>query len=123
MKKEEAGYATEAIKQKVKKTLPLKLKEHRKKAGLTTYEVGAMLDKNQSTVALWETGRTIPDVPTLLKLCDIYKIADSSFFLENEPPEDLKEISKSERELIKLWRNCPDTVKAAIKTLLKNINK
>ena len=123
MENQKVGYTTEAIKKKVKETLPLKLKEYRKKAGLTTYEVGAMLDKNQSTIALWETGRTIPDVPTLLTLCDIYKIADSSFFLEQEPPKNSREISKSERELIKLWRQSPDTVKAAIKTLLKNINK
>jgi len=113
----------EAIKRQVKETLPKRLKEFRKKAGLTTYDVGKMLEKNQSTVALWETGRTTPDVTTLLQLCNIYKIADSSFFLEYAPPCDLKEISKSERELVKLWRKSPDTVKAAIKTLLKNINK
>ena len=122
MEKEKNGYASNLIKEKVKKTIPLKLKEYRKKAGLTTYEIGAMLGKNQSTIALWETGRTIPDVPTLLTLCDIYKVGDSSFFLEHQPPADSKEISKSERELIKLWRQSPDTVKAAIKTILKNIN-
>lgn len=123
MENQKVRYATETIKQKVKETLPQKLKDYRKKAGLTTYEVGELLNKNQSTIALWETGRTIPDVPTLLQLCNIYKIADSSFFLENEFADDLKEISKSEKELIKLWRKSPTTVRAAIKTLLKECNK
>lgn len=123
MENVKAGCTTETIKNKVKKTLPKRLKEYRQKAGLTTYELGQMLNKNQSTIALWETGRTIPDIPTLLQLCSIYKIADSSVFLENETPIEIKDITRAERELITLWRNSNDYVKAAIKTLLKECNK
>lgn len=123
MKKQTAAYTTEAIKTSIKKTLPLKLKEYRNKAGLTTYEVGQILKKNQSTVALWETGRTMPDIPTLLQLCNIYKIADPGVFLENEIPANTKDITRAERELIKLWREAKPYLKMAIKTLLKECSK
>jgi len=123
MENKNAGYTTEAIRESLVKILPQKLKEYRNKAGLTMYDVGKILEKNQSTVAFWETGRTIPDIPTLLQLCNLYKIPDASVFLENVSQSDFKDITRAERELIKLWRCSKPHIRAAVKTLLKECNE
>lgn len=114
------------IKYRIKEILPRKLKEYRNKAGYTTYDIGSLLNKNQSTVAQWETGRTLPDIPTLLQLCQLYKISNAAVFLDLtdavEPELNSKDISRSERELIDLWRKSKPHVRASIKTLLKECN-
>ena len=47
------------------------MKELRKKRGLTQTEVATLLGVKQSTVAMWETGKSIPNTNTLLLLVDI----------------------------------------------------
>lgn len=46
-----------------------KIKEIRLKKGLTQLELAESIKKNQSDIARWEKGHTIP------KLCNIHKIA------------------------------------------------
>ena len=112
-------YTVEAI----EKILPQKLKAFRKNSGLTTAQVGAMLNRTASAVTLWETGKALPDVNVLLKLCDIYKINDLNEFLENNVPLEMKSLARSEQELISLWRKAPSSIKASIKTILKQCSK
>ncbi|MBQ8476314.1 helix-turn-helix transcriptional regulator [bacterium] len=107
----------------IEKILPEKLKIFRKISGLTTAQVGKALNKTASAVTLWETGKALPDVNILLKLCDIYKVADLNDFLETSMPPDIKSLARSEQELIKLWRQSSNSVKTAIKTILKQCNK
>ena len=121
------GYASESIKKNVaeaiEEILPTKLRSFRKKSGLTTNDVGEMLKKTPSTVTMWETGKSLPDVETLFNLCNIYKIADINDFFDTGVSPDIKSLARSEQELIMLWRKSPTTVRAAIKTLLKECNK
>ncbi len=119
MKKEDEIYTVRAI----EKILPEKLKSFRKKQGLTTAQVGELLSKTPSAITLWETGKALPDVNTLLKLCNIYKVADLNEFLEPATPPDTLSLAKSEQELIKLWRNSPTNLKIAVKTILKQCAK
>ena len=119
MKNQKGIYTVKAIEE----ILPEKLKTFRKLAGLTTAQVGTLLNKTPSAVTLWETGKALPDVNTLLKLCDIYKIADLNEFLEINPPIEIKTLLKSEQELIKLWRGANSSIKTAVKTILKQCQK
>ncbi len=119
MKNKEGIYTVQAIEE----ILPDKLKTFRKLAGYTTAQVGALLNKTPSAVTLWETGKALPDVNTLLKLCNIYKIADLNEFLDTNIAPDIKSLAKSEQELIKLWRRANPSLKTAIKTILKQCNK
>ena len=107
----------------VEKILPEKLKQLRKKSGLTTAQVGKTLNKTPSAITLWETGKALPDVNVLLKLCEIYKVSDLNEFIDNAIILDNESLSRSETELIKLWRAAPNSIKAAIKTILKQCNK
>ncbi len=119
MKNQNGIYTAKAI----EKILPEKLKAFRKLSGLTTAQVGEMLNKTPSAVTLWETGKALPDVNTLLKLCSIYKIADLNEFLDTYTAPDIKTLAKSEQEIIKLWRNASPSLKSAVKTILKQCNK
>ena len=112
-------YTPEAI----EKILPEKLKEFRKMSGLTTAQVGKILNKTPSAVTLWETGKALPDVNVLLKLCEIYKVDDLNEFLDTKTPIEIKSLARSEQELIALWRNASNHIKAAIKTILKQCSK
>ncbi len=115
MKNDNQIYTAQAI----EKILPEKLKSFRKKQGLTTTQVGELLHKTPSAITLWETGKALPDVNTLLKLCNIYKVADLNEFLDTNIPPDALSLAKSEQELIQLWRSSPTNLKIAVKTILK----
>ena len=119
MKREGKIYTPEAI----EKILPQKLKLFRKNQGLTTEQVGKLLNKTASAVTLWETGKSLPDVNTLIKRCEIYKVADLNDFLDQTAPLEAQCLASSEQELIRLWRKAPSSVKTAIKTILKQIGK
>ena len=119
MKKEENIYTPKAI----EKILPEKLKFFRKQSGLTTAQVGALLNKTPSAVTLWETGKALPDVNTLLKLCNIYKVADLNDFLDTKINPDTKTLARNEQELITLWRRSPLPLRTAVKTILKQCSK
>ena len=108
-------YTTDTI----SKLLPERLKFFRNKARLTTYDVGEKLNKTPSTVTLWETGKAQPDVKTILKICNIYKISDVNELIGNTEKVEIKNLNRTEQELIQLWRNSKPHVRAAIKTLLK----
>lgn len=47
------------------------IKNLREKAGYTQTELAKMMGLRQSTIAMWETGRTKPKVDNLIKLCKI----------------------------------------------------
>ena len=107
--------------QAIEKILPEKLKEFRKNSGLTTAQVGKILNRTPSAITLWETGKALPDVNVLLKLCEIYKVSDLNDFLDVSMPLEAKQLARSEQELIRLWRESSNSIKAAIKAILKHI--
>lgn len=119
MSEEKYPYSTD----KIKKILPEKLKNFRKNSGLTTNEVGKLLNKTASAVTLWEKGKAMPDVETLLKLCKIYNIDDINAFLTYNMSLNPNSLSRPENELIFLWRKAKPPIRAAIKTILKEAVK
>ena len=90
-------------------------------SGMTTNEVGQALNKTSSTVTMWEKGKSMPDIGTLFKLRKLYGISDLNEFFDEELPFELKSLTKSEQELIFLWRKAPSSVRASIKNILKHI--
>lgn len=108
----------------ITKILPKKLKFFRLKAKLTTQEVGNYLNKTASTITMWEKGKAIPSIETLLKICNLYKISDINELVEINTEEINKNIShtnlnRTEQNLIKLWRSVQPHIRAAITTILK----
>lgn len=109
--------------EEIEKNLPEKLKKFRAISGLTTNEVGKALNKTPSTITMWEKGKATPDIGTLFKLRKLYGISDLNEFFDEQTLPDLKSLTKTEYELITLWREVPSDARASIKNLLKHIKK
>ena len=56
------------------KAMSLFLKELRKERGLTQEQAAEALFVSSKTVSRWETGATIPDLETLVKLAEFYQV-------------------------------------------------
>lgn len=52
------------------------LKERRKAAGYTQQELGTMIGVDQSTIHLWEAGKTKPRKAHLAELAKLYKCSE-----------------------------------------------
>ena len=64
-----------AAKQPVKLLLPKRLKQLRGFHMLTQNEIAPVLHINRSTYAYYETGRTRPELETLVKLARFYSVS------------------------------------------------
>lgn len=125
MQKEKNTYTSDVLKtpKEIEKNLPEKLKILRAISGMTTNEVGQALNKTSSTITMWEKGKAVPDLGTLFRLRELYDLSDINEFFDEEMPLNLKSLTKTEQELIILWRTSDLDVKKAVKTLLKKCNK
>ena len=50
------------------------IRKHRVAKGLTQEELGNKVFVSKQAVSKWETGKTVPDIETVRKLCDILEI-------------------------------------------------
>jgi len=67
------------------------LKDARLAQGLKQRDVADALGVNDNTLSGWENGRTEPDLDTLIKLCEIYKLncadlLEQAYELNVDPP-------------------------------------
>ena len=51
------------------------IRNARVQAGFTQKEVAEALDKGQTTVASWETGRSQPDATTIIALSNLFHVS------------------------------------------------
>lgn len=72
-----------------------KLKQIRKYYSLTQDNLAENLNVSRKTVSSWETGRNYPDIPTLLKISNTYKISLNDLLNDNN---GLLELYKKENE-------------------------
>ena len=56
-----------------------KIKELRTKNKLTQQELGDKLYVSDKTISSWESGRTLPDINTLIDISNIFNISISNF--------------------------------------------
>lgn len=84
-----------------------RLKEHRKKDGLTLAEVKEKSDLSISYLSDLERGRTNPSLDTLKQLAGIYKTTVSELMEEtesNRSSEELEEVKEKHRLLDELFK-------------------
>ena len=55
-----------------------KFKDCRERAGFTQKEVALTLGVSVQAISYWETGCRLPNLETLVKLCDLYKCSADS---------------------------------------------
>ena len=122
--------------------LSQKLKKLRENSGYTQLQIANALSIERSTYTYYETGKTTPDINTIIKLAKIFNVSYVDLF-ENENIEDQKtlkdsgddlycgydskrfnhiyELSKKEKTLISLYRVLPAQVQEDIVSSLKKI--
>lgn len=101
-------------------TLPARLREFRKKANLTTADVGRMIGKSDRTVSAWENGRGQPDADMLLQLCAIYGIKSLSELVgENS---SLPALSTEELRLLSLFDDLNEEGREKVFAYINDLN-
>lgn len=103
--------------QVIRKNLAGKLKEYRRKSGLSAEQVGAAIGKSRSTVFGWENEHGQPDADMLMKLCTLYGIESISAFFDDAGADD--EIPTEERELLSMFRDLTEPAQGTIMDVLR----
>ena len=98
--------------------LGMRIRAFREMNGLTQKALGEKLNKGESTVRMWELGRSEPDVDTLKLLADEFKISVDKLVGYGE---DLiaSSLTVKERSIILYYRNNKD-IRYAIDSLLED---
>lgn len=122
--------------------LSQKLKKLRENSGYTQLQIANALSIERSTYTYYETGKTTPDINTIIKLAKIFNVSYTDLF-ETEKSEDKKtlkdsgddlyccydskrfnhiyELSKKEKTLISLYRVLSAKAQEDIVSSLKKI--
>lgn len=77
----------------------LKLRELRKKCGLTMKELGAEIGVAESTISQYETGKRQPDYETLLKLGEFFGVSIDYILTGEETKKAPTLTKKDERDI------------------------
>ena len=65
--------------------LKISLEAARVNAGLSQKEVADILKVSNKTVSNWENGKSFPDAPQIVKICELYGVSyDNINFLPND---------------------------------------
>jgi len=90
-------------------------KKARENARLKRKEVADILGNSEKTVSAWENSRGQPDIETLYKLCDIYKISGIDELFNHSI--DGFELKPEEKDLINIYRQLTTNSKQIVMTL------
>lgn len=77
------------------------------------------LNINSSVLSTWKKRGTSPSAENIIGICEFLNITPE-FLLTGKESDNL---SKDELEIIKLYRECDNTGKTAVKGLLKTLSK
>ena len=69
-----------------------RIKALREAAGLTQAELGKKVNKGESTVRMWELGKSEPDLDTTIKLAEVFDVT-TDFLLGKETLSDTKQLN------------------------------
>ncbi len=83
----------------IKKQVGARIKKYRQMNKLTQFKLGELIDINQRQIALIESGKSYPSLPTLLKLSEVFKCSLSDLF-ENELQTEEKLLKEKLKTLI-----------------------
>ena len=97
------------------------LKAERMKKGLSQLAFAKILGISQQTIGSWETGRTSPDLETLIKIASFFNVTTDYLLGVTDVPtkknvqSNLIKLSDEELQLIKKYRELPLKAQKKIK--------
>ena len=82
-----------------------RLKEARKKTGMTQDQVAEQIMVSRVTVSHWENGKTLPDISSLISLSDLYEISIDKLLkgdpkMEEKVRKDAKDLRNYKRLIL-----------------------
>ena len=89
------------IKEEIKMMFHDKLIKLRKNKGISQEELAEMMDVSRQAISRWELGSTLPDVPNLLKISEIFGVSTDYLVHDDyESDEDIPIAKEKEKEVI-----------------------
>ena len=89
------------IKEEIKMKFHEKLIKLRKSKGLSQEELAEMLDVSRQAISRWELESTLPDVPNLIKISEIFGVSTDYLVHDDyESDEDIPIAKEKEKEVI-----------------------
>ena len=79
-----------------------KIVELRKTKGLSQEELAEQLGVSRQAVSRWELGQTLPDIPNLLQLCELFGV--SADYLVREEEQTTAKSDQSAKTIARLTR-------------------
>ena len=95
-----------------------KITEYRDARGWSEYQLAEKSGIPQSTISSWYCKGSIPTVPTLKKICDVFDITLSELFAVGDSPVVL---TKSQKELLEKWSRLDKAQQEAVLQLIERI--
>ena len=97
-----------------------RIKNLRESAELSSSKLAGELGITSSAISAIETGKNLPSVQLLEKICDYFEISLSDFFAEEDETKNKSDLSDEERYILKLWNGSDEDTKMLVKSYLKN---
>lgn len=79
----------------------IKLREYRKRSGLTMKKLGEMVGASEASISQYETGRVEPDIELMIKMSNVLGITVDNLIGRTEETETEKPITDEARILVK----------------------
>ena len=79
-----------------------KIVELRKQKGLSQEELAEQLGVSRQAVSRWELGQTLPDIPNLLQLCELFEV--SADYLVRDEEQATAKSDQNAKRIAKLIR-------------------
>ena len=100
----------------IKKTISRNIALYRKANDLSQVDLASLLETKQSTIATWESGRSMPDVDTLFRICQILGISVNDMYGVSSSADN--SLSHDESEIIKAYRAANPLDRALVRRVL-----
>lgn len=82
-----------------------RIRNLRKKKGITMKELGRLVDLSESTISVYETGKHTPDLTTLIRLADIFGVS-VDYLLERKEEKQLDVLPRDIQEIADILIKC-----------------
>ena len=105
--------------EELREALQKNLRKFRTAAGFSQEELSQLLGMNRATYTYYETGKTRPDLATLVTLAEIFQTTVDGLLGTAAPPKRKREnespvfnLLKDEKQVICLYRSLPEAQRA-----------
>ena len=78
-----------------------KIRDARVKSGLTQEQAAEALSVSRQTISNWETGKTYPDIVSVVRMSDLYDISLDRLLKEERPMSDYLDYLEESTNMVK----------------------